>query len=99
MTLHRFLQQFQRRLAISRFGDDACQHLAFVIHRPPEVVPHPIDLYKNLVQVPVRLRPHALHPLVPDFGRKHRPKPVPPVPYGFMAHLNPAFVQQILNVA
>jgi hypothetical protein len=101
MSLHRFLQQFQRCLAISRFGDDAFQHLAFVIHLPPELVPHPIDLYKNLVQVPapLRLRPHALHPLVPDFCRKYRTKPVPPVPHGYMADFNPAFVQQILNVA
>ena len=60
-----------------------------------------IDLYKNLVQVPspVRIRPHLLQAFTTDFCGEHRAKSVPPIPHRFVADVDAALVQQILNVS
>jgi hypothetical protein len=62
MPPHRFLQEFQRRLAISALRHKGFQHLAFVIDRAPEVVRLAVDLHEHLVEVPPPLRRRS-HPL------------------------------------
>ena len=37
--------------------------------------------------------------LATDLGRKDRTKTVPPIPHRLMAHIDPAFVKQILDIA
>jgi hypothetical protein len=100
MPLHRLLQEFKGCFAIADLGDDAFQHLAFVIDSPPEVVRHPVDLHVDLVQVPlpVAMRAHRLDTLTPDLGGEHRTKPIPPLAISLMADLDAAFVQEILHI-
>jgi hypothetical protein len=45
--------------------------------------------------------PKAAHPRTTppaDFRRKHWPKPIPPKPHRFMADVDAALEQQVLNV-
>ena len=72
-----------------------------MINGPPEVVGFTPDLHEHFVQVPLPLRPGAqtLRPLPPDLGREHWPKTVPPEPDRFVADIDAAFVQQILDIA
>jgi len=39
-----------------------------------------------------------LNPAFPDLGGKHRTKPVPPEPHRFVAEVNAALKQQILDL-
>ena len=57
--------------------------------------------WRTLVQMPAPLRPGTQMPcsLATDLGRKDRTKTVPPIPHRLMAHIDPAFVKQILNIA
>ena len=59
-----------------------------------------IDLHENPVQVPlpVRVRPHPDRPIATDFSGKHRAKSIPPEPNRFVADVDPALVQEILDI-
>jgi hypothetical protein len=72
-----------------------------MIHCAPEVVHLAIDLHEDLVEVPPPKgsRPHSIHPFPTDLGGKHLPEPVPSKPDRFVADVNAAFVQQVLDVA
>lgn len=72
-----------------------------MIDRQPHVVTLTVDLHKHLVEVPLPL-PETLHPahaLTPNIGSKQRAETVPPQPHGFMANVDPALEQQVLDVA
>ncbi len=71
-----------------------------MINSTPKIVRLAIDLHENLVQMPlpVRIRPHLLHPFSADFCGEHWAKPVPPVPHRFMADVDAALVQQVLDI-
>ena len=80
--------------------DEALQDLALLIHCSPEVVHLAVDLYVHFIEVPAPLAEasHADDLLTADVGSKQRAKPVPPVPHGFVADVDPALEQQILYV-
>ncbi len=101
MPFHRFLEQFQCCFAVPCFGNNAFQHLPLVIDGPPQVVRHPVDLHKHLVEVPAPLfaTAHAIHPLAPEFRREHGTKPIPPVAHRFVADLDTPLMQQVFDVA
>jgi hypothetical protein len=42
--------------------------------------------------------PHSLDPLATDLGGEHRAEAVPPKPHGFMADLDAALTQEVLDV-
>jgi hypothetical protein len=42
---------------------------------------------------------HRLHAVPSDLGREYRPEPVPPKPNRFMGNVDPALMQQVLDVA
>ena len=59
-----------------------------------------IDLHENLVRVPAPPRIEmTLNPALPDLGREHRAKPVPPKPHRLVADIDPAVEQQVLDLA
>ena len=91
MALHRPLEKRQRSFAISVFRGKNLKHLAFVIHRPPQIMHLTIDLHEDLVQVPTPLRqgPQSCRSLLPDLCGKHRTKPIPPEPHRLMADIDP----------
>ena len=49
--------------------------------------------------MPLSVSPHRVDQLLPDLGREHRPKPVPPEPNRLVADVDPALRQQVLDVA
>ena len=55
VTLHCALQKLQRGPAIPALGRENLKHLAFVIHRPPEIMRLAVDLHEDLVEVPTPL--------------------------------------------
>ena len=52
MLSHRFLDEFQRGFLVTCLGNDALQNLTLVIDGAPEVMPLPVDLHEDFVQVP-----------------------------------------------
>ena len=67
----------------------------------PKIVDLAVDADKHFVQMPAPLWPRTQMPgsLATDLGRKDRTKTVPPITNCFMAHIDPAFVEKILNIA
>ena len=100
-TLHQFPEEFQGGLAVSLLRDKGFQHLAFVVDGSPKVLVFAVDLHEHLIEVPppIRTRPHPIHPLLADLGGEDRAKTVPPEPDRLMAHLDPALVEKVLDVA
>jgi hypothetical protein len=72
-----------------------------VINRAPHAVPLAVDLHEHLVHVPLPIRvcTHFLDTFTADFNGKHRAKSIPHVPYSFVAEVDPALVQQVLDIA
>jgi len=89
MTFQGFLEETQSCLFIPLFRDIAFQDRAFVIDGAPQAMCLTIDLHENLIHVPTPLpvAPHPADALSFDVGRKHRAKPVPPQPHGFMTQV------------
>jgi hypothetical protein len=60
-----------------------------------------VDFRENLVQVPspVRVCAHPADPPFPDLRGEQRAKSVPPEPHRFVADVDAALVQQVLNIA
>jgi hypothetical protein len=59
-----------------------------------------VDLHKHLVDVPPRTaRPHASATALSYLGSKHRPEPMPPEPDCFVADVDAALVEQVLDVS
>ena len=101
MTLQRLLNEGQSRGFVPFAGNVAFQDLAFVIYCPPQIDHLAIQLRVHFVEVPAPMAkaPHPACPLSPDIGGEYRPEPVPPQPYRFRADVNPAFEQQIFDIA
>ena len=100
MTLHCFPEEFQCCFAIPALCDEAFQHLALVIHGTPKVMRLAINLHKYLIQMPlpVRVCAHLLNSFAADFSGKHRAKSIPPIPHRFVADVDAALVQKILDI-
>ena len=64
-------------------------------------MPLAVDLHGNLVQVPLLIRvcTHFLVKFGADFSGKNRAKSIPPAPQSFVADVDPALVQQVLDIA
>ena len=99
--LHNALQKLERCGLVPLRRDHGFQNLAFVIDSPPQVAELAVDLHKHLIQMPTPLGEAAQtrNPVLSDLCREHRAKPVPPKSDGFMADVDPALGQEILDVA
>ena len=88
-------------MAIPAFGDISFKHFTLVIDGPPEIVRLAVYLHENLVQMPLPLGPgtHLVGPLSPDFRGEHRAEAVPPEAHRFVAQINPALMEQVLDVS
>ena len=71
-----------------------------MIDRPPQLDHIAIQLHVHLIELPppVAEAPHATDPLPTYVGCEHRGEPVPPVPHPFMADVDAALEQQVLNI-
>ena len=99
MLSHCFLEEFQCSFFVTCLGNEAFQHLTLVVDSSPEVVPLPVDLHEDFVQVPLpTARLHPLDPAFPDLVGKNRAEPPPPEADGFMAYVDAPFMQNILDI-
>lgn len=100
MQFHRFLEEFQCRLAIPFLGDEGFKNLAFVVHSAPKDVRDTVDLCEHLVQMPapVGQGPHSFHAFPPDLGGEHRANSVPTELNCLMADFDATLMQKVLNV-
>ncbi len=74
------------------------ENLAFMVHSPPKVVLPTVDLPETFVQITSPAAGfHSLDPPFSDLGRDHWPKPKPSISNHFMADVDTAVMQQILN--
>ena len=101
MAFHGFPKEFQCCLAITALCDEAFQDFSFVIHSPPEVVRLAVYLREYLIQMPLPVcpRPHSINPSAANFSGKQRAKFILPVPHSFVADVDAALVQQVLDIA
>ncbi len=79
----------------------AFEHFTLVIDGAPEIVLLPVDLHENVVEVPAPIaeRTHRLNAVPPDPSRENRPETVPPEPHRLVRDVDPALVQQVLDVS
>src|SRR5277367_6842345 len=72
-----------------------------MVDRAPEIAELAVDLHKDLIQMPapMRIAAHLQDPILADLGGKHWPKPAPPETDGFVANVDPALGQEILDIA
>ncbi len=101
MPFQGFPEEFLCRPPVAGLGHGAFQNLAFMADGAPKVVCPAVDLHEHLIQMPSPLPPgaHQIDAPAADFGGKHRAKSCPPEPHGFIADLDSAFVQQVLDIA
>lgn len=59
------------------------------------------NLHEDLAQLPLPMgpRPHSIYPSLADFSGKHRANPIPPKTDGFVAHVDLAFMQKVLDIS
>jgi hypothetical protein len=100
VSTERFPEEFQGSFFIAPLCDEAFEYLTLVVDSPSEVVPHTINLDENFVEVPppVTEMTHRLHPAATDLHGKNHPEPVPPKPHSFMGDVDPALMEQVLDV-
>ena len=101
VTPHRFLVEFQCGFLVPLLCDEAFKDLTLVIDRPPEIMSLAVDLHEHLVEMPAPLGPgtQTFGAFPADFSGEHQPKPVPPETDGFVANIDAALVQQILDIS
>jgi hypothetical protein len=100
VSFHRFTQKPQRSVAVPLLRNIRLQNLALVVNCSPEIVGFAVDPDENLIQMPAPMRPIPVsrNALLPDLRCEHRSEPIPPNPDGFVADVDPAFVEQILHL-
>jgi len=70
-----------------------------VINGPLGIVRLAINLYKNLVQMPlpVRVSMHPTDTLLADLGGEQRTEPIPPKPGAFVTHIHTTFMEKVFG--
>ena len=94
--LQELAHQFQRCSLIPLGLDQDIQNLAFAIDGAPQINQASINLQKDFVQVPGRV---GLGSAFAKIGRDLRSKMIYPSPHCLIGDRDPAFRQQIFDVA
>ena len=94
--LQKLAHQSQRRLLVPSGLDQDVEHFALGVNGAPQIDHAAIDLQIDLVQMPGRM---GLRPPFAQVRRDPRPEMVHPAPDRLIGNNNPAFGQQILDVA
>jgi hypothetical protein len=101
VTLHHFLDEFQRCGLVPDLGDLRFQDFTLVVNRPPKVVHLANNLFVDLIEASPLLveSPDVLDAPSADLGRDHRTDAVPPQPHSLVEDVDAALEQQVLDVA
>ena len=87
-------------MAITAFGDIGFEYFTFVINGPPEIVKLTIDFHEHFVEMPRPVRViMVLHAPLADLCCEQRTKPVPPEAHRLVRDIDPALVEQVLDVS
>lgn len=74
------------------FRHEYLEHIALLIHSPPEVVGLAIDPYKHFIKVPAPVRMRTMkNTTLSDLGGKHRTEPGPPNSHRLVADIDITF--------
>ena len=101
VSLHCFLEEFQRRSLVTLLRHIRFKDFALVIHRAPEVVSLASDFDEYLVQVPSPLRasPYRFRPALADLMGEVSTEAVDPKPDAFVADVDPTLLQEVFDIA
>ncbi len=100
MAFHCTFQKLECGSAIAPLAGKDLQDLAFVIHGAPQIVRLAADPDKHFIEMPSPLGMVSL-PLnasLADLRGEHGTKPVPPEPYRFVADIDAALMEQVLDL-
>ena len=72
-----------------------------MVDSSPKIVGLAIDLHKDLIEVPLPLRDlaHVARSADADLAGEHRAETVHPLPHALVANVDPAFVEEVFNIA
>ena len=87
-------------MPISFPGHKSIKDSAFVVDSAPEVERLTFDLHEDLIEVPTPVVWTLMQSQLPLFEllRKQITKAVPPKPYCLVAHIDPTFMEQVLDL-
>ena len=88
-------------MPISFPGHKSIKDSAFVVDSAPEVERLTFDLHEDLIEVPTPVVWTLMQSQLPLFEllRKQITKAVPPKPYCLVAHIDPTFMEQVLDLS
>lgn len=100
VSLHGFLQEFQRSSLVPRLGDVRFNDFAFVVDSAPEVVALASNFDEDFVQMPPPLRaaPHGFRAPLPDLVSEIGAEPVHPKPDTLVANVDATFVEKVFDI-
>jgi len=83
------------------FGDVGFENLTFVIYGPPKIMLDAIDLHEDLIEMrlPLSMLSHVGGALRSDLSGKDGTKAIDSESHTLMADIDPAFMQQVFDIA
>ena len=101
MPFHRFSDEFQCGVAITSFAYLAFQNFTFMINCSLNVMPFPVDLHKNFVQMPLPIwvTDGPSSPFLRNLCSKHWPETIPPKPNCFMTYIDTPLMKKVFYIA
>ena len=101
VPLHGFFHEFQCRSLIPGLRDIGFKYLTLMVDGTPQIVRLPTDLHEDFVQMPLPLRrlSHSFRLMFSDLVREVNTEAIYPMPDRFVADVDPAFMQQVLDIS
>ena len=101
MPFYRFSDEFQCGVAITSFAYLAFQNFTFMINCSLNVMPFPVDLHKNFVQMPLPIwvTDGPSSPFLRNLCSKHWPETIPPKPNCFMTYIDTPLMKKVFYIA
>jgi len=96
LVLEKFSQQFQRSGLVAALLDEDIENLTFLVDGPPHEHPFAVDPDNHLVEMPDAVGASASPA---DVGGDGWAELAGPAAHGFVADIDPALGQNLLNVA
>lgn len=100
MSAKLFSEEVQHSFSVSRFRDEAFEHLTLMIDSAPEVMLYAVDLRENFVEMPLAMSKcaHRDGPASLYLSSKYLTETVPSVAHRLMRDIDAPLVEEILDV-
>lgn len=101
VALQCLLHKSESSLLVSGLGDLAFEHFAHLVDDAQQIMHFAVDLHIHLVEMPFPMAEafHPAYPLATSVTGEQGAEPVPPVPHGLVADVDPALRQKALDFA